>query len=366
MLQIGGRITVGNTIDGFAAGDLFDFTGIGSVGASAAIEGGNTLVVSNGTVSQDLTLDPSGNYASTWTVVSDGSGGSIVACYCHGTRIAVPGGETAVEALGIGDAVLTAAGAVKHVRWIGRRRYGAADVAAHRAARPIRIRAGALAAGVPHRDLLVSPEHALSLDGVLVPTRQLVNGVSIVRCDAHAEVAYFHIELAEHEIILAEGAAAETFVDCDSRAMFENAAEFARLYPNEPVRRWAYCAERVEEGEQLEAIRRRLNARAGIGEIDARGPLIGFVERVTDTFIEGWAQDAAALERPVRLEIIADGLVVANVLANRHRDDLAAAGLGSGRHAFSVRLMRPAHRIEVRRAEDGAMLGSLATSEIAA
>ena len=48
---------------------------------------------------------------------------------------------------------------------------------------------------------------------------------------------------------MAEGAAAETFVDCDSRAMFENAAEFARLYPNDTATQWTYCAPRIEDGE---------------------------------------------------------------------------------------------------------------------
>ena len=195
MLQIGASVEVGNTIYGFAAGDLFDFRGIGLASdTTATIDNANTLVVSNGTLTQDLTLDPTLTYGSPWTVVSDGSGGSIVACYCKGTHIAVPGGETAVEHLRIGDAIATAAGGVKHVRWIGRRRYTAAEVAAQSAARPIRIRAGALGDGVPHRDLRVSPEHALLIDGVLVPARHLVNGVSIAPCEENADVAYFHIE----------------------------------------------------------------------------------------------------------------------------------------------------------------------------
>jgi hypothetical protein len=227
-------------------------------------------------------------------VVSDGSGGSIVACYVRGTHIAAPGGEMLVERLRIGDAVLTAAGEVKRVRWIGRRGYGAAYVAAHREARPIRIRAGALSDGVPHRELRVSPEHALLIDGLLVPARHLVNGVSIARCVEDADVAYFHIELEEHDIILAEGAAAETFVDCDSRAMFANAAEFALLYPNDTAKTWVYCAARVEEGEAMADIRRRINLRAGIDDGDWRGGhvpgvLRGNLELVSDQLIRGWA-----------------------------------------------------------------------------
>jgi hypothetical protein len=50
------------------------------------------------------------------------------------------------------------------------------------------------------------------------------------------------------------------------------------------------------------------------------------------------------------------------VLANRHRNDLEAAGLGSGRHAFRVALARKPHRVEARRVNDGAVLTHAAES----
>jgi len=64
-------------------------------------------------------------------------------------------------------------------------------------------------------------------------------------------------------VIYAEGAASESFVDDESRAMFDNAAEYARLYPNAVCVRARFCAPRTEDGEELEAVRRRLAARAG-------------------------------------------------------------------------------------------------------
>lgn len=99
------------------------------------------------------------------------------------------------------------------------------------------------------------------LDNVLVPAVALVNGTSIMQAEAMDEVAYFHIELESHDVIFANGAWSETFVDDESRGMFHNAAEYAALYPTAAQQPAQYCAPRVEEGSRLEAIRKRLNAR---------------------------------------------------------------------------------------------------------
>ena len=178
-------------------------------------------------------------------------------CYCPGTLIRTDRGEVPVEALRIGDRVITMSGAAEPVRWIGRRSFAARFAAANPAVQPVRIAAGALGGGLPRRDLVVSPLHALFIGGLLVPAGCLVNGGSIVRERVRGQVDYLHIELARHDVIFAEGAPAETFLDDGSRAMFHNAAEFAALYPGAQAQA-GYCARRVEDGFELEAIRRRL------------------------------------------------------------------------------------------------------------
>src|SRR5207245_9141655 len=121
--------------------------------------------------------------------------------------------EVAVEALGIGDRLVTASGEARPISWIGRRSYDGRLAAGNRAVLPVRISRDALGGGVPRRDLFVSPLHAMFLDGILIPASPLVNGLSIVQAEAVDEVAYFHLELETHDVILAEGAPSETFVD---------------------------------------------------------------------------------------------------------------------------------------------------------
>ncbi len=183
-----------------------------------------------------------------------------VPCFCRGTLIRTARGEVAVEDLVVGDLVCTVLdGAVRErpVRWIGRRSYVGRFLAANPSVHPVRFRAGSLGEGLPRRDLLVSPEHAMFLDGVLVPAHLLATGGTIVRERGLERVDYFHVELDAHDVLLAEGAASESFLDDDSRGAFHNASEFALLYPDAPEA-GAFCAPRVTEGYQLEAIRQRL------------------------------------------------------------------------------------------------------------
>jgi len=190
-------------------------------------------------------------------------------CYVAGTRILTDRGEVAVEKLQVGDALVTASGAQRPVRWLGSRRVDCARHPSPKTVWPIRIQAGALADGVPARDLWVSPGHAIfvagvaGIDGVLIQAERLVNGASIVQVPL-ASVEYWHVELDSHDLLLAEGLAAESYLDTGNRAgFFNNGGAYLQAHPDFAAKHWAEtCLPLVIEGERLEQARSALLARA--------------------------------------------------------------------------------------------------------
>ena len=292
-----------------------------------------------------------------------------VACYCRGTLIETGRGETPVERLAIGDRVVTASGKLRPIKWIGTRSYGGRFILGRTDILPICIKAGSLGDDVPKRDLWISPHHAMYLDGVLIEARDLVNGVSIMQAERVEKVEYFHIELDSHDVILAEGALSETFVDDDSRGMFHNAHEYGALYPDAGRVAARYCAKRCAEGYEVEAARRRLSLRTGLQADEPRvTALRGYVDDVGAKRIAGWAQNADHPEAPVCLDIYVSGRLIGQTLANRYRSDLKRAGLGSGRHSFEftppAELAFAPEAVVVRRSLDGAMLECAALTRL--
>lgn len=151
-------------------------------------------------------------------------------CFMANTHMRTPAGENAVEDLKIGDLVQTHDGRSVPVRWIGRQTVARPFTDELRL--PIRVKAGALRDNIPCRDLLVSADHALFVDNVLVHAGALVNGTSIVREPNIPETfTYYHVEVDDHSLILAENTPAETFIDNVDRANFDNWHEYQALYP---------------------------------------------------------------------------------------------------------------------------------------
>ncbi len=134
-----------------------------------------------------------------------------------GTRVMTLRGEVPIESVHTGDRAVTLSGNGSTLKPVAAVLQMAVDLDRHpdpQTASLIRIRAGAVEPGMPVRDLLVSPGHALSLedeDGerVLVPALYLVNGATILREPAEGVVAYWQVALEEHDILMADGMAAE-------------------------------------------------------------------------------------------------------------------------------------------------------------
>lgn len=229
-------ITVGpdNSIaEGGLGSDTFGFDGLGNhviVGGEDAdgsdidvldLTGVRANVLPNGPGLESGTielLDDNGNVARfvTYSEIEQ-----IIICFTPGTRIATPKGEIAVEKLKCGDKVITRDNGAQTLRWVGRRDLSPDDMRMNEAFQPVLIRAGALGNGVPERDMLVSPQHRMLVKSdlaevmfqereVLIAAKHLtgLDGVDQVRTGA---VSYLHLMFDQHEVVLAEGAWAESF-----------------------------------------------------------------------------------------------------------------------------------------------------------
>ncbi|KQS55714.1 hypothetical protein ASG17_06530 [Brevundimonas sp. Leaf363] len=248
--------------------------------------------------------------------------------------------------------MITASGQSCPIKWIGRRSCAGRFASGNADVLPVCFKAGSISDDVPARDLHVSPKHAMYLDGVLIAAERLVNGVTITQATEVDEVTYWHIELDSHDVLIAEGAASESFVDDNSRAMFHNAAEFAELYPDSDQKPAIYCAPRVQDGHDLQAVWTRLAQRAGIEVVaaDDLGVLTGEVS-IQDGLITGWARNGTHPKAPVCLDLVADGLLVGRALAR---------GAAAHGQTFSVPVPQAAAGascLTLRRSADGAVLG---------
>ena len=139
--------------------------------------------------------------------------------FVRGTHITLASGEQRpIEELRVGDRILTRDDGIQPVRWIGQNTVRAVGEFA-----PICIRAGTLS---NTNDLIVSPDHKLFVyqrsdelgagrSELLVKARHLVNGDSVRSLDG-GFVDYFQLLFDGHQIIYAEGIAAESML-IDSR-----------------------------------------------------------------------------------------------------------------------------------------------------
>ncbi|MDR3537262.1 MAG: Hint domain-containing protein [Acetobacteraceae bacterium] len=246
-------------ISGFGAGDLIAFTSVGSGATlSTTMSGGNTVAtITSGGVSQSLIF---AGVEDQLGLVSSGGITEVVPCFAAGTRIATARGEIAVEDLTVGDLLPTVLGGrTRPIVWIGRRDVDCAHHAKPREVWPVRVAAGAFGPGQPHTDLFLSPDHAVFVGAVLIPVKHLINGDTIAQVSMD-QVTYYHVELPQHDVVLAQGLSVESFLDIKDGANYADARGAVPLCPDYSSRIWeAYgCAPLVVIGPDFTAARERV------------------------------------------------------------------------------------------------------------
>lgn len=181
---------------------------------------GGEVLVSNGPNGVPFNRDANGNLQE-GTTPTPGVGGPV--CYLAGTLIETADGQRPVETLTADCLIVTRDRGLQPLRWLGHCHLASPDLAQRPKLRPIRIAKGALGAGLPNRDLFVSPQHRMFIqsrisarmfghDGVLVPAVKLLGLPGITRVEDAREVAYYHVLFDQHEIVFAEGCASESLL----------------------------------------------------------------------------------------------------------------------------------------------------------
>ena len=244
------------SVIGFDATDIVDLKGVdpGSVsyGAGAlSFQGGHSF---------PLTTAPGAQVR----IAASADGTEVTAlCFLPDTLIETPGGQMTVQDLRVGDIVATWGGKQRSIAWIGTGSVVA--TAGHRGpATPVIVRKGALGPNMPFRDLHVTKGHSLLLDGVLIPVEFLVNHRSIVWDDRSQEATLYHIELDSHDVLIANGAPAESYRDDGNRWLFLNANTGWNQPPKDT------CAPVLTGGRVVDTVWKRLLDRSGPRRI---GPL---------------------------------------------------------------------------------------------
>ncbi|AGB74785.1 MULTISPECIES: Hint domain-containing protein [Rhizobium] len=240
------------------SGDKIEIVGSNFVGQS-----GNTVTF----YTDSLHLFAIGSYTIPAGVTYTYDGGTdtltFTSCFLRGTLIRTPEGDTPIEDLRVGDLVVTHKG-VAEIKWVGRRRLDPKAIDKPRDTLPIRIQSGAFAENVPSQDLYVSPDHCMFLEESLIPAKFLVNGTTVTQEGTLAPFEYFHIELEQHSIILAEGAPTETYLDLGGRMSFlePGVLRFGAM-SGTATRNWNdWCYPPVYAGKVLEQARTILERRA--------------------------------------------------------------------------------------------------------
>jgi hypothetical protein len=272
VLAIDGGASDTGVVSGLGAGDIIELLGYTVADASIT---GTTLtadLVGGGTKTLEVAPGLNGLHFSIGTGqdgLSDAITVEAAPCFCPGTLIETDRGAVPVERLAVGDAILTATGQIRSIVWIGYRHLNCRRHPKPKKVWPVRVATGAFGDNLPHRDLWLSPDHSVYIDDVLIPIKHLINGTSIAQVPVD-QVTYYHVELPQHDVLLAEGLPAESYLNTGDRSKFANGGGATALHPDFSARAWDIaltwealgCAPLIVTGPELVAVRQRVNTRA--------------------------------------------------------------------------------------------------------
>ncbi|GBQ52581.1 Hint domain-containing protein [Novacetimonas hansenii] len=241
----------GASIKNFGTGDSIIIESNGSPATISSVSYNSLLGTTDITFSNNDSVTLTGEYQNTDPTASNyvnavaesGDTGTVIVCFLSGTMIQTPTGDIAVEALQVGDAInifdcSVPAGTTRNIVWAGHHK---AVVRPHlpddEAGYPVRIVKDAITDGVPYKDMLITAEHCLFFDGKFVPVRMLVNGRSIFYDKSITSYDYYHIETAQHSVIMADGMLSESYLDTGNRRNFHQAGNVVRI--GSSPRNWA-------------------------------------------------------------------------------------------------------------------------------
>lgn len=194
-------------------------------GASTVVNNANSITLKgNASFDSYAELYASNTSSGTYSLSFTSSGQATVGCFLAGTLINTVNGLVAVENINVGDQIIAVVDGKEEIRsviWVGQNTVAVnTNASKDEANYPIRILKNTISDGVPFKDLLVTPEHCIVLDGQFIPARMLVNNGSIFYDTSITEYTYYHIETEQHSIITADGILTESYLDTGNRSGF--------------------------------------------------------------------------------------------------------------------------------------------------
>lgn len=192
------------------------------------------VIPDTATVSNPLNIGHSlaGVYSVT-TLTTDGTYSDTFACFLKDSLIKTQNGYVPVQDIASGEMIsvfINGAEEQKEVVWVGNAHVVVnTNLPEDQARYPVRILKGAFAENVPYKDMLITSEHCLLVDGKFVPARMLVNGRSIYYDTTTTSYDYYHIETAEHSVIMADGMLTESYLDTGNRRNFQQNGKVIRI-----------------------------------------------------------------------------------------------------------------------------------------